>query len=391
MEGARPRLHLCAAATHPPLDPRTFSGLSAHLFATLASSGAAIQPLVTRDVNAREMLRGAVDVRPLLRGRRPRVRAAWQWSRRTSVRQSALASARAARLDVDAILQVGTHARLMHPRAIRSCITDATVMQAIAAGEFTVSASGRAEEAVAWQREVFESMDRIFTLSAWAARSVVDDYGIPAERVVVTGAGANLDAPAVRTHGPPMILFVGRDWEQKGGPAILAAFRHARYIVPDLELVIVGCTPAINEPGVRVVGPLDRRIPEQYDELRALYGRATMFALCSRFDAFPNVLLEAQWSGVPVVAYDEASRPEAVINGETGILVPRDNPLALVDAFLTLATDRRLGERMGFAGHAHVGRDFSWPTVGERILRELWELRTDGRGIRSSVAAGTAR
>lgn len=372
MNHARPALQVCAAATHDPFDPRTFSGLSRHLFLALIRAGATIAPLRTRHIGATDALTGALDPRPLLRGHRPRVRPSWQWSSDVCERLSERASDAVADQTCDAILQVGTHVIIDHPKAVRACITDATVVQAIAAGEFSVARSRRIDDAIAWQHDVFTSMDRIFTLSAWAARSVIDDYGIDPARVVVTGAGANLDPPL--PHQPdtaPLVLFVGRDWEQKGGPAILDAWRLARRHVPDLELAIVGCSPAIDEPGVHVVGTLHRDVPAEYAELRALYARARMFVLCSRFDAFPNVLLEAQWSGVPVIAYDEASRPEAVRDGKTGFLVPRDEPLALAAAITTLAQNAVTAHAMGRAAQQFIEHTFTWPVVADRILTAL--------------------
>jgi len=314
------------------------------------------------------------------------VRSQWQWSYATSLEQSARATEAASELAVDAVLQVGTQVNIEHPTAIRACITDATVIQSVRAGEASVSQSSRVAEAMAWQGAVFRSMDVIFTLSEWAARSVIEDYGIAPERVVVSGAGANLEAPPPRRTEHPMILFVGWDWERKGGPAILDAFRVARQSIPDLELAIVGCTPVADEPGVTVIGPLDRRDPDAYAQLQALYGRATMFALCSRFDAFPNVLLEAQWSGVPVVAYDEASRPEAVIDGTTGFLVPRTEPMELAAAIHALASNPERAAAMGAAAHDHVASRFTWPIVADRILTTLDAIR-DARRTRSSAVA----
>ncbi|MFZ4516276.1 MAG: hypothetical protein ACOYN3_08195, partial [Acidimicrobiia bacterium] len=195
----------------------------------------------TRTLTLRELRAGALDLRPLGRGQRPRIRATWQWSHAACARQSDRASATIADWDIDAVLQVGTHVRIDHSTAARACITDATVLQAVRANRFSVARTARVEEAVRWQHEVFTNQDRIFVLSDWAAQSVIHDYGIPASRVVVTGAGANLDHVPTRTNTAPMLLFVGRDWEHKGGPAIVDAFRIARREVPDLELIVVGC------------------------------------------------------------------------------------------------------------------------------------------------------
>lgn len=382
MEHSPNPLRVCAAATHHPLDERTFSGLSAHLFRALLTRGALVRAIRTRSIGWREVRAGAINPWPMLRGHRPTLRAQWKWSRAACERQSRSASAQIRSWDLDVILQVGTHALLEHSRARLTCITDTTVVQAARAGRFSVSRSKRLEEAIAWQQQVFDHQDRIFVLSEWAARSVIDDYGIACDRVVVTGAGANLDRPPTRTGDRPLLLFVGRDWENKGGPAIIDAFQRARRLVPELELAIVGCTPQLSIPGVRVVGVLRRSVPSERAALYDLYGSARAFVLCPEFDAFPNVLLEAQLSGLPVISYNDGSRPEAVVSGQTGILVDRTDPLALAEAFVTLGSDAHRAREMGHAAQAFAQQRFSWPVVADQLIAEMgWATKTYSRPV----------
>jgi glycosyltransferase involved in cell wall biosynthesis len=256
------------------------------------------------------------------------------------------------------------------------CITDCTVVQALAADEFSVSrASARVQaEAIECQREVFAACRRILVLSDWTRRSVVDDYGVDGTRVVVVGAGANLADPLPRRTDTdrPAVLFVGRDWEQKGGPLLLDAFRLARSRVPAARLVVVGCEPPLgSEPGVEVVGVLDRRDPGEDRRLRELYAEATCFAILSRFDAFPNVILEAGVAGLPVVSTDEGSRAEAVVDGVTGLLAARRDPSLVADALVALLGDPERAASMGRAAAAGVAQHFTWPVVGRRVADAL--------------------
>jgi glycosyltransferase involved in cell wall biosynthesis len=256
------------------------------------------------------------------------------------------------------------------------CITDCTVTQALGADEFSVSrASPRVQaEAIECQREVFAACRRILVLSEWTRRSVVDDYGVEPDRVVAVGAGANLADPLPRAtdRARPMVLFVGRDWVQKGGPLLLDAFRLARARVPAARLVVVGCEPPLgNEPGVEVAGVLDRRDPAQDRRLRELYAEATCFAILSRFDAFPNVILEAGVAGLPVVSTDEGSRSEAVVDGVTGLLAAQRDPRQVADALEALLGDLDRAAAMGKAAEAGVAQNFTWPVVGRRVADAL--------------------
>jgi glycosyltransferase involved in cell wall biosynthesis len=366
-----------------PLDPATFSGLSRRLFAQLATDGVGVTPLATRDLRWHDALCGAVRPRAVLGRatadrRTPLVDPDWMWSRRGFERLSDRLARRLAALPAGVpVLQVGTQVDAARAGGRRVfCITDCTVVQALEADEFSVSrASARTRrEAVACQREVFAGCTRVLVLSEWAGRSVVEDYGIDPARVVAVGAGANLADPLPRRTDTarPAVLFVGRDWEQKGGPLLLDAFRLARRCVPTARLVVVGCTPAIDdEPGVEVVGVLDRRDPAADARLRSLYAEATCFALLSRFDAFPNVLLEAGVAGLPVVSTDTGSRAEAVVDGVTGRLVAGRDPAAVADALVWMLADPDRAAALGRAAAAGVSARFTWPVVGRRVLDAL--------------------
>ncbi|MCL6550567.1 MAG: glycosyltransferase family 4 protein [Acidothermus cellulolyticus] len=371
---------LIAAATRNPLHPGTFSGLSARLFAALADEGFDIVPVTTRILRPHDLLTGAVNIRGFLKGRfhgrdAPRVNPAWMWSRRGYQRFCRRFDAALAGMASAPVVQVGTHVRPADRRFRHFCITDATVVQALQAGEFSVSAAGSriADEAVAWQREIFESCERIFTLSHWAAQSVVADYGIPADRVVVSGAGANVDEPLPRQVDTvhPYVLFVGADWAQKGGPLLLEAFRRVRSRFPAARLVIVGCRPRIAEPGVEVVGPLRRSVPAEKQRLFELYARASCFCILSRFEAFGIVFLEAGFFGVPVVTLDGGARPEIIVDNTTGFLVPQRNPDDIADRILAILTDPDRAERMGHAARQRVCDHFTWPVVAAKIAPYL--------------------
>jgi glycosyltransferase involved in cell wall biosynthesis len=215
---------------------------------------------------------------------------------------------------------------------------------------------------------VFERCRRVLTLSEWTRRSVIDDYGIDPDRVVAVGAGSNLADPLPHRPDPdrPTVLFVGRDWEQKGGPLLLDAFRIVRARIPAARLVIVGCTPPLGaEPGVEALGPLD------HDRLRGLYAAAGCFALLSPFDAFPNVILEAGAAGLPVVSTDEGSRGEVVVHGVTGLLTPTRDPADVAGALAAVLGDPATAAAMGRAAAERVAERFTWPVVGRRVLDAL--------------------
>ena len=85
----------------------------------------------------------------------------------------------------------------------------------------------------------------------------------------------------------------------------------------------------------------------------------------------PNALLEAMASGLPVIASLIAGNEELVVPGETGILVPPDDPDALREALRALLVDKSERERMGRAARRRVEADFRWETTTAGYLAVL--------------------
>jgi glycosyltransferase involved in cell wall biosynthesis len=341
-----------------------------------------VLPFASRDLRWYDVGTGALNLAGFARGRfsgrrAPRIRPNWYWSRAGFERFSRRLNTRLREIpERSVVLQVGTHVRVALEGTDTYCVTDCTVVQALEGGEFAISQTSPrvAKEAIACQREVFSNCRKVFTLSRWAANSVVDDYGIPADRVVVVGAGANLELRTERRADTvnPYILFVGMDWEQKGGPLLLEAFRLVRSWCPQVRLKIVGCTPRVDEPGVDVIGYLPHGDPAARRRLAELYGGAGCFALLSRFDCFPNVVLEAQLVGVPVVVLKGQGRSEAVRHGETGMLIEKAEARSVADALITVLKDELLGAgALGLEARRWTEGRFTWPVVVDRVLSEM--------------------
>jgi glycosyltransferase involved in cell wall biosynthesis len=370
-------------APDDPLSKGTFSGLSANLFGEMRCQGIAVDPIATRDLRWHDVLRGAVQMMQLLERhnrKKSRISPDWYWSRRTHELMTQRFHARLRSRGADAtILQVGTHVQAAGENRRVFCITDLTVAQALLAGStYQLGRASKAiqREALDWQREIFAACERIFVLSEWAKESVVRDFGIATDRVITVGAGANVPSvlPARRRNSTtPTILFVGLDWEQKGGPLVLKAFRHVRELVPHARLQIVGCRPiGIDlESGVQIVGRLDRSIAAEEQQLLRAYAEAACFCIAPAVDAFPNVLLEAGAFGLPVVSTDLGSRREVVVDGVTGRLVPHNDEYALASALIQVLANPEIAECYGEAGARRVRETLNWPHVVRTIIKHM--------------------
>jgi glycosyltransferase involved in cell wall biosynthesis len=182
----------------------------------------------------------------------------------------------------------------------------------------------------------------------WAARSLIEDYAIPEERVHVVGMGHRPRATAtVKDWSVPRLLFVGVDWQRKNGEAVVRAFDRFRSYQPDATLDLVGEHPPIKVAGVTGHGLLPRNDRDAQDKLDTLYAQSTMFVLPSRFDPSPIAYLEAASAGLPVIATTEGGAGELL--GSAAVTVHPDDDDGLLGAMRRLS-DPGIAQLMGNEG-----------------------------------------
>jgi glycosyltransferase involved in cell wall biosynthesis len=205
-------------------------------------------------------------------------------------------------------------------------------------------------------------------MSEFVKGSLVDDYGVDPARVRVVGAGPNVapERPVPPGGREKAILFVGRNFVPKGGPALLDAFARVRRVHPDARLWIVAARapPALPDGAV-----FHGRLAQ--DALAALYARAAVFALPTLREAFGLSFLEAMAFGLPVVAPRLEAIPEIVSDGETGLLVPPRDPEALARALCDLLGDPLRARLLGAAGRARVAARYGWERAAALMLEVL--------------------
>src|SRR5262249_97138 len=152
----------------------------------------------------------------------------------------------------------------------------------------------------------------------------------------------------------PFLLAAGRLVPQKGFDILIRAFATVASDCDSLTLAIAGEGPQEGSLRDLVIElRLERRVLflGQVQKLRALMPPADPFLLSSRYEGFPNVLLEALGSGVPVVATDCPGGPREVLrDGEFGLLVRCGDVAELADAVRRVATDSHLRKRLSETG-----------------------------------------
>jgi glycosyltransferase involved in cell wall biosynthesis len=214
---------------------------------------------------------------------------------------------------------------------------------------------------VAVGRQLARLVDRYVCVSDDAKAQCIAE-GIASSRLRTIKNGIDVDRFPFSGPDPSgPIVAVARLSPEKDLANLVRAVALAAWDEPGLRLEIAGdgpCLPELEEL-VAELG-VDERITflGEIRDVPALLARASLFVLPSRSEGIPLTLLEAMARGLPAVATRVGGIPEVVVDGETGLLVPSGDPVALAQAIRRIRHDPGRGLRMGQAGRQHVEQHF---------------------------------
>lgn len=235
------------------------------------------------------------------------------------------------------------------------------------------------------QQVIATGVDRYIAVSEHVARRLDQTYGFSAPKVCVVHNGVSVthfDSPSVNTElrarfvgttDRPVVLALARLDKQKGHCYLL----EAATLVPHAVFVLAGEGPErpALEAQARTLGVRDRVHFLGYrQDIPDLLAMCDLFVLPSLFEGFPLSILEAMAAGKPVVATAIGGTDEAVIHGETGLLVPPADPIALAQAIQAALSAPGFGKQLGAAGRARVRREFSAEGMVQRVSQIYDEI-----------------
>jgi glycosyltransferase involved in cell wall biosynthesis len=182
------------------------------------------------------------------------------------------------------------------------------------------------------------------------------------------GLRSELGIPATAT----VIGEIGRLCDVKGQRELI----EATALVPDVHVVMVG--DDLEQGGAyrtlladltRERGVADRvHLLGYRSDAGELLEQFDMLVLPSWIEGLPGVVLEAMAHAKPVIATPVGGTPELVVDGETGLLVPPRDPMALAAAIRSLLADPERARELGRAGHELAAREFSETAMTTRVL-----------------------
>lgn len=208
---------------------------------------------------------------------------------------------------------------------------------------------------LAASRYCLQGASRIVAWTALTRASLVDSYGVEPDRITVISPGVNLERfmrhePAADRHGPLRVLFVGGDFERKGGVVLVEAVAKLRAEGINVEVDIVTRDAVQASAGIRV----HRDVVPNSPGLVALFEHADVFCLPTLADTFGLAFIEAGAMGLPLVATDIGPIREVVRDGTTGVMVRPGDSASLAAALRRFADDSDLVRRLGSAARRLV-------------------------------------
>lgn len=293
------------------------------------------------------------------------------------------------------------HAHLASPMACKYGLVGAALacVPAVIAWEHLFLDLSWNRSSLIKHRLISTGVDRYVAVSRDLAWNLRRTFAVPLRKVEVVHNGVRVTdferRPSTslrsRLEGfppKPIVLTNGRLDLQKGHRYLLNAAAQ----LPEVRLVFAGDGPEREhlQSDVRQLGLTDRVVFLGYrDDVPDLLASCDVFVLPSLFEGLPLSILEAMAAGKPIIATEVGGTPEAIAQGQTGILVPPKDPDALAASLRTVLSNQDLAERLGKAARTSARKHFSAVTMVQNMTR-IYEEILDSTGG-SKCPATTSR
>lgn len=191
----------------------------------------------------------------------------------------------------------------------------------------TLQRAAHSAEAAAFNKSRY-----FIPISSWAAESAVKHYSVPTEKCVIIRSHASLANEAIAEpkqapaeHDPTNFLFIGADWNRKGGALTVEALTQLHRSGRNIRLNIL-CKnvpeAVLRLPFVTHLPYIDRSTNEGNQQYFRLFADSHFFFMPTRAECMGQVFIDALMLGLPSIALETGAVPEVVINDKTGLIFP---------------------------------------------------------------------
>jgi len=237
---------------------------------------------------------------------------------------------------------------------------------------------------------LYEDADVVYSLSEHTAKRIRQRHGVDESRIKVVPYPIDTSRftpgeEETHTKSNPTVLFVGRfNAARKNTPLLLRAFSRVRREVPKAQLQLIGDEPSdqlrelSTKLGINNAVEFINFVPNE--QLPEYYRKSNVFVIPSQQEGLGIVGLEAMACGTPVVATQCGGPEDYVVDGETGVLIPRDDLDTMATGLIRLLTDDRYRGELGESARDLVEDRYAKDELESQfmdIFKEIKNIKTD--------------
>jgi alpha-maltose-1-phosphate synthase len=228
-------------------------------------------------------------------------------------------------------------------------------------------------KALEWEKRINKNLTKIFTMSEYLRQSFINDYEISSERVFNIGAGMNFyipeEMPKKHDHKNINIIFIGIDFERKGGYILLDAFQKITQKYKSVVLHIIGPKNIgiLSNSNVIFHGFFDKNDPNFKEILR----QGDIGILPSLYEPFGISMLETMAYGMPGIAPNEYAFPDMIVHNKTGLLIDYVSSENIYNAIEYYLSNQDKMRQHGIDARKYVLDNYGWNRVVEKLSIEI--------------------
>jgi glycosyltransferase involved in cell wall biosynthesis len=227
------------------------------------------------------------------------------------------------------------------------------------------------------ETDLIQNAACLFPCGQHVGQSMIDDYGVSPERIIVVGMSGNLppaDAETVARHryDRQIALFAGYEFERKGGFVLLDAWPDVQRRLPDAQLLVVGHKQRKvgQVSGVSWTGTITGQ------QLLDLYNQATVFVMPSYFEPWGSVFNEAMSWGLSCIGTDTCAMPEMIHDGTNGAIVPVGDSMALAEKLIDILGNADYAAQLGQNAYRIFIENHTWEKIAGRMKPHIRRVAT---------------
>lgn len=217
--------------------------------------------------------------------------------------------------------------------------------------------------------------------SEWASQSAIKLYGVKKEKVHTIPFGANMDEIPNRSialqrkkGATCKLLFIGVNWEGKGGAIVYDCLIELLKMNIDAELTVVGCTPPdrFKHEKLIIIPFLNKNDHADFERLKSLWIQATFLILPTRIDAFGIVFCEAAAYGLPCFGTNTGGVAGALHDGKNGYLMPYEaGGSEYAERIAVLFKDDEAYRELAISARDEFEKELNWDSWAMRLKEIL--------------------